>query len=75
MLASVWCCSNGPGTECACLTVAPCLHSALLPAAMRAEPAVAVQAVAHLRTRALACPAAISLLVAIGAFRGFKETR
>ena len=42
---------------------------------MGPEAAVAVQAVKHLRIRALACPAAILLFVGIGAFRGFKDTK
>ena len=73
--AWAWFCSGVLGTGGHAWQLCPCQTPGLLPAAMRAEPAVAVQAVAHLRTRALACPAAISLLVAIGAFRGFKETR
>lgn len=32
-------------------------------------------AVPHLRIRALACPAVVIMFVAVGAFRGFKDTK
>lgn len=37
--------------------------------------AVAAEAVRHLRVRSLACPAALLLFVANGAFRGARDTR
>ena len=38
------------------------------------EAAVTSLAVPHLRMRALACPAVVPMFVAVGAFRGFKDT-
>jgi Na+-driven multidrug efflux pump len=37
--------------------------------------AVAAEAVRHLRVRSLACPAALLLFVANGAFRGARDTK
>ena len=43
-------------------------------AAMGAKAEVAMYAVTYLRCRALASPAALSIYVAIGTFRGFRDT-
>ncbi|KAK9811654.1 hypothetical protein WJX72_007696 [[Myrmecia] bisecta] len=57
------------------LTVALFLGAPGLVAAFGTEPAIAAQAVPHLRMRSLAAPAVILMYVATGAFRGFKDTR
>lgn len=41
---------------------------------LRPDAAVYALAVPHLKMRALACPAALLMFVAVGAFRGFKDT-
>ncbi|KAL3162098.1 hypothetical protein ABBQ38_009164 [Trebouxia sp. C0009 RCD-2024] len=45
-----------------------------LVAVLRPDAAVYALAVPHLKMRALACPAALLMFVAVGAFRGFKDT-
>ena len=45
-----------------------------VPAVLRPDAAVYALAVPHLQMRALACPAALLMFVAVGAFRGFKDT-
>lgn len=44
-------------------------------AVLRPDAAVHALAVPHLQMRALACPAALLMFVAVGAFRGFKDTK
>jgi len=46
----------------------------LCDAVLRPDAAVYALAVPHLQMRALACPAAVLMFVAVGAFRGFKDT-
>lgn len=46
----------------------------MLLAVLRPDAAVYALAVPHLQMRALACPAAVLMFVAVGAFRGFKDT-
>ena len=46
----------------------------MLSAVLRPDAAVYALAVPHLKMRALACPAALLMFVAVGAFRGFKDT-
>ncbi|DBA86461.1 hypothetical protein WJX79_010137 [Trebouxia sp. C0005] len=45
-----------------------------LVAVLRPDAAVYALAVPHLQMKALACPAAVLMFVAVGAFRGFKDT-
>ena len=45
-----------------------------MPAVLRPDAQVYALAVPHLQIRALACPAALLMFVAVGAFRGFKDT-
>lgn len=51
-----------------------CRAWCLLSAVLRPDAAVYALAVPHLKMRALACPAALLMFVAVGAFRGFKDT-
>ena len=46
----------------------------MMRAVLRPDAAVHALAVPHLQMRALACPAALLMFVAVGAFRGFKDT-
>jgi Na+-driven multidrug efflux pump len=46
----------------------------MLCAVLRPDAAVYALAVPHLQMKALACPAAVLMFVAVGAFRGFKDT-
>ncbi len=51
-----------------------CCQGCTLCAVLRPDAAVYALAVPHLQMKALACPAAVLMFVAVGAFRGFKDT-
>jgi len=56
------------------LTLMLCCQGCMLCAVLRPDAAVYALAVPHLQMKALACPAAVLMFVAVGAFRGFKDT-
>ena len=62
---------EGPGLPAlSALTDPYPFHAGFKPTAV-----VAAEAVKHLRVRSLACPAALFLFVANGAFRGARDTK
>ena len=62
---------EGPGLPALSALADPYLfHAGFKPTAV-----VAAEAVKHLRVRSLACPAALFLFVANGAFRGARDTK
>lgn len=62
------------GTKCTAWLDVMLQGVVFMPAVLRPDAAVYALAVPHLQMRALACPAALLMFVAIGAFRGFKDT-
>ncbi|DBB10527.1 TPA: hypothetical protein ACH3X3_002065 [Trebouxia sp. C0006] len=63
------------GAVCGVLLGTALWHGApSLVAVLRPDAAVYALAVPHLQMKALACPAAVLMFVAVGAFRGFKDT-